>query len=219
MRDGKIVSILTSGNYGHAPRRGDRHWATCPARARDAGKASCLPPTRSKWPVSGTRAQASLAPMYDPKSERGAPNERWRPKEKRPSRRGRRAGRPVLATRMAPRLSRRPAPGARGAFSGGQYTPLTEAGVLRIHEAALDALEQVGLSQAPPTGVAAMVAAGAKSRRRRPPASLSPSAGQRIHAGTKGRTRASNAIMGAIPRHHLDLSGTRVHYGTAGGPR
>lgn len=34
----------------------------------------------------------------------------------------------------------------------GQYKPLTDAGVAQIHAAALDALEQIGLSQAPPSG-------------------------------------------------------------------
>jgi len=128
--------------------------------------------------------------------------------EKRPSRRG--GGRAArVATRMAPLADDlRP---VRAGLSGGQYTPLTEAGVLRIHEAALDALEQVGLSQAPPTGVAAMVAAGAiqgdDGRLRFPRALVE----DMLAKAARGIT-----LYGRDPRHHLDLSGTRVHYGTAG---
>ena len=49
----------------------------------------------------------------------------------------------------------------RAGMPGGQYKPLSEEGVRQIHEAALDALEQIGLSQAPPSGVEIMTAAGA----------------------------------------------------------
>ncbi len=128
--------------------------------------------------------------------------------DKRGNRRG--GGRAArVATRMAPLADDlRP---VRAGLPGGQYNPLTEAGVLRIHEAALDALEQVGLSQAPPSGAAAMVKAGAI-------------------LGDDGRLRFPRALVedmvaiaarafplyGRDPRHHLDLSGTRVHYGTAG---
>jgi trimethylamine:corrinoid methyltransferase-like protein len=49
----------------------------------------------------------------------------------------------------------------RPGLSGGQYKPLTEAEVARIHSAVLDALEVVGLSQAPESGVEIMTAAGA----------------------------------------------------------
>ncbi|MCB1356652.1 MAG: trimethylamine methyltransferase family protein [Maritimibacter sp.] len=119
---------------------------------------------------------------------------------------GRAARRALRAAPLAEDL--RP---VRAGLSGGQYTPLTEAQVLRIHEAALQALEEVGLSQAPASGVEAMVAAGAVQ-------------------GTDGRLRFPRALVedmvaraakgfqlfGRDPRHHLDLSGQRVHYGTAG---
>ncbi|NKX45670.1 trimethylamine methyltransferase family protein [Roseicyclus persicicus] len=128
--------------------------------------------------------------------------------EKRISRRG--GGRAArVATRMAPLADDlRP---VRAGLSGGQYNPLTQAGVLRIHEAALDALEQVGLSQAPDTGVEAMVAAGAilgdDGRLRFPRALVE----DMVAIAARGI-----ALYGRDPRHHLDLSGTRVHYGTAG---
>jgi hypothetical protein len=83
--------------------------------------------------------------------------------------------------------------------------------VLRIHEAALDALETIGLSQAPPSGVEIMTRAGAI-------------------LGDDGRLRFPRALVedmlaiasrditlfGRDPKHDLILSGTRVHYGTAG---
>ncbi len=99
----------------------------------------------------------------------------------------------------------------RAGLSGGHYNPLTEAGVLRIHAAALDALEQVGLSQAPDSGVEAMTAAGAilgdDGRLRFPRALVE----DMLAKAARGIT-----LHGRDPRHHLDLSGTRVHYGTAG---
>lgn len=99
----------------------------------------------------------------------------------------------------------------RPGLSGGQYKPLTDANVLRIHEAALDALEQIGLANAPKSGVEIMTKAGAL-------------------LGDDGRLRFPRALVedmlalaarnltlfGRDPKHDMQLSGTRVHYGTAG---
>jgi trimethylamine--corrinoid protein Co-methyltransferase len=99
----------------------------------------------------------------------------------------------------------------RAGLSGGTYNPLSEAGVQRIHQAALDALEQIGLADAPPTGVEILTGAGAI-------------------LGDDGRIRFPRALVEDMlavaarditlyardPRHDLLLSGTRVHYGTAG---
>ncbi|MCX8507536.1 MAG: methyltransferase, partial [Rhodobacteraceae bacterium] len=65
-----------------------------------------------------------------------------------PRRRGRDAHR---AMRAAPTpIANRPVhPG----MTGGRYKPRTDAEVLRIHNAALDVLEQIGLADAPPSGV------------------------------------------------------------------
>ena len=49
----------------------------------------------------------------------------------------------------------------RPGLPGGKYKPLSDAEVLRIHHAALDALEQIGLSQAPPSGIEILTKAGA----------------------------------------------------------
>ncbi|KJS11682.1 MAG: methyltransferase, partial [Hoeflea sp. BRH_c9] len=127
--------------------------------------------------------------------------------EKQNRRSGGRANR--VAVRTAPLADNlRP---IRAGMSGGQYSPLTQANVLRIHEAALDALETIGLSQAPPSGVEIMTGAGAI-------------------LGDDGRIRFPRALVedmlalankdlvlfGRESKYDLDLSGTRVHYGTAG---
>jgi trimethylamine---corrinoid protein Co-methyltransferase len=99
----------------------------------------------------------------------------------------------------------------RAGMSGGQYRPLSEAGMQRIHLAALDALETIGLADAPPSGVEIMTRAGAI-------------------LGDDGRLRFPRALVedmlaiaarditlhGRDPRHDLQLSGSRVHFGTAG---
>jgi trimethylamine--corrinoid protein Co-methyltransferase len=130
------------------------------------------------------------------------------PVVEKPGRRsGGRAGR--VAVRTAPLAANlRP---VRPGMSGGQYSALSDANVLRIHEAALDALETIGLSQAPPSGIEIMTGAGAV-------------------LGDDGRLRFPRALVedmlalakkdvvlhGRDPAYDLDLSGTRVHYGTAG---
>jgi trimethylamine--corrinoid protein Co-methyltransferase len=140
--------------------------------------------------------------MIDPTGDIGQPN--GDPKSRRA---GGRAAR--VALRAAP-LAEDLRP-VRPGLSGGQYRPLTDAQVLRIHEAALDALEQIGLSQAPQSGVDAMTAAGAI-------------------LGDDGRLRFPRALVEDMlalaarditlfsrdAKHDLFLSGNRVHFGTAG---
>ena len=125
----------------------------------------------------------------------------------RARRTGGRAGR--VAVRSAP-LAEGLRP-IRAGLPGGQYRPLTEAGMAAIHAAALDALEQIGLSQAPASGVALLTDAGAVQ-------------------GDDGRIRFPRALaedMLAIaarditlfardPKFDLHLTRTNVHFGTAG---
>lgn len=99
----------------------------------------------------------------------------------------------------------------RAGLRGGQYTPLSKAEMTQIHEAALTALAEIGLSEAPPSGVEYMTGAGAI-------------------LGDDGRLRFPRAVVEATleiaarditlcardPAHDMLLSGTRVHYGTAG---
>ena len=99
----------------------------------------------------------------------------------------------------------------RGGMPGGTYRPLTEAGMAMIHAAALDALEQIGLANAPASGVEILTGAGAI-------------------LGDDGRIRFPRALVEDMlavaarnltlyardPKHDLHLTGTNVHYGTAG---
>ncbi|WP_295314136.1 trimethylamine methyltransferase family protein [Roseobacter sp.] len=119
---------------------------------------------------------------------------------------GRSARRAARATALPDHL--RP---VRPGLEGGTYKPLTPAEMDRIHGAALQALEEIGLADAPPSGVGYLTAAGAKQ-------------------GADGRIRFPRALVedaiaranrrivlcGRDPTHDLDLSGNRVHYGTAG---
>lgn len=125
--------------------------------------------------------------------------------------RSRRAG--GRASRVAARAAALPddIKPVRAGLEGGLYSPLTDAGVRRIHHAALDALEQIGLADAPPSGIEAMVGVGAV-------------------LGDDGRLRfprqlvedmlamaAKNITLCARDSHYdLDLTGTKVHFGTAG---
>jgi trimethylamine--corrinoid protein Co-methyltransferase len=94
---------------------------------------------------------------------------------------------------------------------GGQYRPLTDAGVAQIHAAALDALEEIGLSNAPASGVEILTGAGAvlgdDDRIRFPRALVEDMLA----------VAARNITLHARePKHDLHLTGTNVHFGTAG---
>ncbi len=99
----------------------------------------------------------------------------------------------------------------RGGMEGGWYKPLSENNVLKIHHAALDALETIGLADAPPSGIKAMTKAGAilgEDGRLRFPRALIEDA---IAATPKTLT-----LHGRDPNHHLEIGGNRVYFGTAG---
>ena len=123
-----------------------------------------------------------------------------------PTRRGRAARKAARAAALPP--DQRP---VRPGLSGGQYEALTEAQCQRIHAAALTALEEIGLADAPPSGVEVMTGAGAvlgdDGRLRFPRALVE----DMLAKAARGIT-----LFGRDPAHDLDLSGTRVHYGTAG---
>jgi len=127
--------------------------------------------------------------------------------ERQTRRSGGRAAR--VAARAAPlEETKRP---VRAGLSGGRYRPLTDENVKRIHEAALDALETIGLAKAPASGVEILTGAGAI-------------------LGDDGRIRFPRALVedmlavaarditlfGRDPKHDLHLTGTKVHFGTAG---
>jgi len=99
----------------------------------------------------------------------------------------------------------------RGGMRGGSYSPLSDASVARIHEAALTALEVIGLANAPKSGIEVMTRAGAvlgaDGRLRYPRALVE----DMLAKAARGIT-----LYGRDPKHDLLLEGTRVHYGTAG---
>ncbi|MDO6483740.1 trimethylamine methyltransferase family protein [Shimia thalassica] len=126
----------------------------------------------------------------------------------------------VISRRSGGRAARRAARAApvaaearsiKPGMSGGQYRPLSDDQVKQIHEAALEALETIGLCDAPQSGIDYLVSAG-------------------CIAGDDGRIRFPRAVVedalgkacrditlcGRDPQHDLHLNGTRVHFGTAG---
>ncbi|WP_204114181.1 trimethylamine methyltransferase family protein [Shimia biformata] len=123
-----------------------------------------------------------------------------------PRRSGRAARRAARAAPLA--ADTRP---VRAGLEGGQYRPLSDTDVTRIHEAALTALEQIGLADAPPSGIDHMTRVGAT-------------------LGADGRLRFPRAVVEAalqtanrdvtLPsrdmKNDLHLTGNRVHFGTAG---
>ncbi|MGF1503298.1 MAG: trimethylamine methyltransferase family protein [Paracoccaceae bacterium] len=131
--------------------------------------------------------------------------------------RGRRGARPARPGGRAARQAARAAPldaalrPVRAGMTGGRYRPLSEEAVARIHSAALDALEEIGLADAPESGVRILTGAGAVQ-------------------GADGRIRFPRALVEDMlavaarditlpaqdPAQDLLLSGRRVHYGTAG---
>ncbi|MEP1588551.1 MAG: trimethylamine methyltransferase family protein [Tateyamaria sp.] len=119
---------------------------------------------------------------------------------------GRAARRAARAAPLADHL--RP---IRAGMEGGTYNPLTTIQVEQIHTAALDALENIGLADAPQSGIDYLVNVGAilgdDGRIRFPRA---------LVEDTIARANRSIVLHGRDPAHDLELSGSRVHYGTAG---
>lgn len=125
----------------------------------------------------------------------------------RPTRSGGRSARTALrAAKLAEDL--RP---IRAGMTGGTYNPLSDAELEAIHQSALTALEVIGLADAPQSGIDYMTKAGAilgdDGRIRFPRALVE----DMLAKATKNLT-----LNARDPKHDLDLSGTRVHFGTAG---
>ena len=123
-----------------------------------------------------------------------------------PRRSGREARRSARSAAVPERL--RP---VRPGMAGGRYKPLTDAEVQRIHNAALDVLEQIGMADAPESGVALMVAKGAvlgnDGRLRFPRASVED---------VLAKAGRHFTLYGQDPRFDLEPWGNKVHFGTAG---
>ena len=125
-----------------------------------------------------------------------------------PSRRagGRLARRSARAAPLAEHL--RP---VRAGLPGGRYQPLSQEGIERIHQAVLNALETIGLADAPQSGIDYMTAAGAilgdDGRLRFPRALIED---------TIASANRSITLYSRDGKNDLDLSGSNVHFGTAG---
>ncbi|MCO5146207.1 MAG: trimethylamine methyltransferase family protein [Aquamicrobium sp.] len=95
--------------------------------------------------------------------------------------------------------------------AAGRYRALSEAGIRRVHETALDLLETVGFANAPPSCAAVLARAGAiaggDGRLRFPRA---------LVLDTIARAAPHFTLHGQDPRHDLALQGGRPHFGTAG---
>ena len=99
----------------------------------------------------------------------------------------------------------------KAGLSGGTYNPLSQQDMDRIYEAALVALERIGLLDAPESGVQIMTAAGAvlgEDKRLRFPRALVEK--------MLGLAQKDITLHARDPQYDLHLNGTRVHYGTAG---
>ncbi|SLN09661.1 Trimethylamine methyltransferase (MTTB) [Roseovarius litorisediminis] len=125
-----------------------------------------------------------------------------------PSRRaGGRAAR--KASRAAP-LSDAMRP-IRPGMEGGRYRPLTDTDMTNIHNSVLDALEQIGLADAPQSGVDYLTGAGAiqgdDGRIRFPRALIED---------TIAKANREITLFGRDPKRDMNLAGAKVHYGTAG---
>lgn len=127
--------------------------------------------------------------------------------EKKPRRGGGRAAR-VAARAAALPEEMRP---IRAGMAGGTLKVLTDAQVGQIHEAALQALETIGLADAPQSGIDLMVSVGAihgpDGRLRFP---------RQVVEDALGKAARDITLMGRDTAHDMHLSGTKVHYGTAG---
>lgn len=129
------------------------------------------------------------------------------PKEALGRRRGGRTARQAL--RAAP-LAEDIKP-IRPGMIGGAYKPLSENDILRIHDAALQVLEEIGLADAIPSCVEAMTAKGAiygdDGRLRIPRA---------LVEDTVANAARYFVLHGQDPRHDMEPWGKRVYFGTAG---
>ena len=117
------------------------------------------------------------------------------------------------AARKALRAAKIPADQAavRAGLRGGRYKPLTENDVVRIHGAALEVLERIGVAEAIPSCVELVTAAGGRlnesGRLCFPPA---------LVEDVVAKACRRFVLHGQDPVHDLEITGQRVHFGTAG---
>ncbi len=94
---------------------------------------------------------------------------------------------------------------------GGDYRPLREAEIQRIHRAALDTLEKIGMAGAIPSCVALVEAVGGHTTDQ---GRLCLPSG--LVEGVLAKAAKSFLLPAFDPAFDLEISGTRVHLGTGG---
>ena len=119
---------------------------------------------------------------------------------------GREARRTLRAAPLADDL--RP---VRAGLSGGSFRPLDDAAIAAINDTVFQILDEIGLSQAPQSGIDYMTAVGAilgEDGRLRFPRSLVED--------TLAKCARHITLYGQDPKHDMLLSGSRVHYARLG---
>ena len=99
----------------------------------------------------------------------------------------------------------------RPGMAGGHYKPLSDTEVLRIHQAALEVLENIGLADATPSGIEYMTKAGAK---------LTPEGRlifpRALVEDTVARAARHFVLHGQDAKYDMEPWGSQVYFGTAG---
>lgn len=98
----------------------------------------------------------------------------------------------------------------RMGLEGGQYKPLSDSGIAQINEAALEALETIGLSGVTETAAQYCTSVGAEFRDGR---LYFPRA---VVAHALKTANRDFTLYGREEKHSLHPNGTKVHFGTAG---
>jgi len=126
----------------------------------------------------------------------------------RPRRRGR-----ARDTKRRQRASGtgRAEPPIRPGLAGGAYRPLSDAEVTRVRDAALEVLASIGVADPVPLMLAAALDAGAELNEAGRLCFPRPVMEALINGAAKDFT-----LYGRHPRHDLDVTGNRVHFGTGG---
>ncbi len=123
-------------------------------------------------------------------------------------RRGGRAARKTLRAAGAAELMK---PVKGGLESRQRYKPMTDAEVSRIHHAALDVLEQIGISECLPSTIDYLTSVGCEygsdGRIRFPRA---------VVEDVLAKANRSFVMAGRDPRHDMHVHGSKVYFGTAG---
>ena len=123
---------------------------------------------------------------------------------------GRRGGRAARQAERAAPLHEDLRP-VRPGMEGGRYMPLTDAEILKVHHAALEVLETVGLCDAIPSCIEAVTAAG--GRMSDTGRLLFPRA---LIEDTIAKAARRFPIYAQNPAQDMEPWGKRVYFGTAG---